>query len=125
MLEESRVDRVQDTVVIREQVQFEFGKAALSSESDATLDQVANTILADDTIVQVEIQGHSDNVGDLVYNQSLSEARARAVVQALIERGVPAEKLTARGFGTQRPIGDNGTEEGRALNRRVGFEIGG
>ncbi len=71
----------------------------------------------------MEVGGHTDSQGDAARNQLLSEQRARAVADALIAAGVPAERLAARGFGSNRPVGDNSTEAGRAANRRIGYEV--
>ena len=71
--------------------------------------------------VIVRIDGHTDPVGRGTFNRTLSEARAAAVRDALIARGVPAEKLRTRGFAARRPIADNHTESGRARNRRIEF----
>jgi outer membrane protein OmpA-like peptidoglycan-associated protein len=69
----------------------------------------------------IRIDGHTDPVGRGRFNRRLSEARAAAVRDALIVRGVPAERLRTRGFGARRPIADNLTESGRARNRRIEF----
>jgi outer membrane protein OmpA-like peptidoglycan-associated protein len=110
------------TIALRRQVLFGFDSATLSPEADPVLDQVASALLSGGAL-RVEVQGHSDTVGDLAYNQALSSARAQAVRDALVARGVPAETLVARGYGPQRPVGDNRTEAGRAANRRVAFVI--
>ena len=73
--------------------------------------------------VSILITGHTDNVGSDQANQRLSEGRANAVRDALIERGVQAERIEAEGKGESEPIADNDTEEGRAKNRRVEFTI--
>jgi len=73
--------------------------------------------------VKLEVQGHTDNIGEIDYNQDLSERRAEAVRQALLERGVEANRLRSRGFGESQPIAPNDTEEGRAKNRRTQFVI--
>jgi OOP family OmpA-OmpF porin len=87
------------------------------------LDQVASALLATGAVMRVEVQGHTDATGNPAYNQQLSEARARSVLQALVARGVPVELLSARGYGPQRPIADNATPDGRSKNRRVQFEV--
>ncbi|MCB1832791.1 MAG: OmpA family protein, partial [Geminicoccaceae bacterium] len=66
-----------------------------------------------------EVQGHTDSTGATDYNQGLSERRAQSVLDYLTGKGVEAERLTAVGFGENRPIASNDTEEGRAQNRRV------
>lgn len=122
-LSASRVDVGVTEVVIRDVVLFDFNAATLRPEASSLLDEVANTLLSNPSIIRVEVQGHSDNIGDLAYNRKLSEHRAESVRKALIERGVAPEKLTARGYGAQRPVSANDTEEGRSANRRVEFEI--
>lgn len=121
-LEEGELRVTDKAIDLRRQVLFGFDSATLSSEADPILDQVASILLGSGAL-RVEVQGHSDDVGDLAYNQELSSRRARSVMQALVARGVPAETLVARGYGSQRPVGDNATEAGRAANRRVQFEI--
>jgi len=74
-------------------------------------------------IPHVRIEGHTDNTGDPAYNIDLSQRRAEAVVQYLKEHGIGEERISGRGFGAEQPIEDNGTEEGRAANRRVAFTI--
>ena len=69
--------------------------------------------------LRLSVDGHTDGTGTFARNQVLSEARARAVVAAMTQRGVPADRLGSQGFGQSRPIADNTTEEGRARNRRV------
>jgi outer membrane protein OmpA-like peptidoglycan-associated protein len=82
------------------------------------LQKVAD-LLSKDPALKVEVQGHTDNVGGDAYNQTLSEARARAVMDWLVKHGVAAGRLTAKGYGKTRPVADNGSDEGRAKNRRV------
>ena len=100
ILSASRVAMTDEAVVIKEAVQFDFGKATLRSDSDTILEEVANVLISQVGIIRAEVQGHSDNVGQVSYNQELSQLRAEAVVRALVERGVSPEKLTARGYGT-------------------------
>jgi OOP family OmpA-OmpF porin len=99
-------------------VLFDFNKATLQPASDAVLQQVAN-LLAGQTALKLEVQGHTDNVGNDTYNQTLSEARARSVVAWLTQHGVAAGRLTSKGFGKTMPVATNTTDEGRAKNRRV------
>ncbi len=104
-------------------VYFEFNKAALRTESyPALMDAIQ--IMKDNPDIYVEIQGHTDNIGSLQYNQKLSERRAYAVVNFLIKYGgIDPKRLTAKGYGETKPIASNDTEEGRQLNRRVDFVI--
>jgi outer membrane protein OmpA-like peptidoglycan-associated protein len=99
-------------------VNFDTGKATIKPDSATTLDDAAAALkVAGD--LKVEVGGHTDNVGAPEANQKLSQERARAVMAALVERGVKADRLTAQGYGQSSPIADNRTEEGRAKNRRV------
>ena len=97
---------------------FDVGGAAISSGSEETLELLAR-ILTRNGDLSVVIVGHSDNQGGLEQNIALSQRRAEAVMQALIQRGVAPRKLDARGIGYLAPVTSNGTEEGRARNRRV------
>jgi outer membrane protein OmpA-like peptidoglycan-associated protein len=99
-------------------VLFDFNKSTLQPASDAALQPAANIMAADQTL-KLEVQGHTDNVGNDAYNQTLSEARAKAVMTWLTQHGVAADRLTAKGYGKTKPLVDNGSDEGRAKNRRV------
>ncbi|MCB9674026.1 MAG: OmpA family protein [Alphaproteobacteria bacterium] len=119
----SRVEVADTEVVLRDVVLFDFDAATLRADAAPLLDEVANTLLSNPEIIRVEVQGHSDNVGNLAYNLTLSQRRAESVKRALVDRGVAPEKLAARGYGAQRPVATNDSEAGRAANRRVEFEI--
>jgi outer membrane protein OmpA-like peptidoglycan-associated protein len=99
-------------------VNFEDAKASLLPESRVALDVVAQS-LVDNPEVRLEIAGHTDSRSPAEYNLWLSEARAAAVRAYLIERGVAADRLVARGYGLTRPIAPNDNPAGRARNRRV------
>jgi outer membrane protein OmpA-like peptidoglycan-associated protein len=99
-------------------VLFDFNKATLQPDSDAVL-QPVSALMAADKALKLEVQGHTDNVGNDGYNQTLSEARAKAVANWLSQQGVAPERLTAKGYGRTKPVADNATDEGRARNRRV------
>ena len=73
--------------------------------------------------IKVEFSGHTDNQGGVSSNQVLSENRAKAVRDYLINAGIEADRMTAVGFGQERPIADNNTEAGRARNRRTEYKI--
>lgn len=103
-------------------IEFETGKSVIKKQSFSILNQIAVTFIANPTY-KVEIQGHTDNVGQAQMNKELSEKRAQAVRKYLIDAGVPATQLTAHGYGDERPIADNSTKAGRAKNRRVEFNI--
>ncbi|GAC1432056.1 MAG: OmpA family protein [Acidobacteriaceae bacterium] len=98
--------------------QFETGKATLLASADPTLQQVLK-LMQQNPLLKLRVEGHSDNVGKRDTNQPLSEKRAVAVVDWLVAHGIPKARLTAQGFADSKPLADNGTEEGRAKNRRV------
>ncbi|MGE5175551.1 MAG: OmpA family protein [Hyphomicrobiales bacterium] len=104
--------------LILEGVNFVTDSAELTHESRATLDRVAAS-LRDWPEVDVEVGGHTDSVADAKYNMDLSQRRAEAVRQYLIDKGVAPSRLTAKGYGETRPIATNDTPDGRARNRRV------
>lgn len=100
---------------------FENGKYYLLPESYSELNKLAQYLLKNPSI-QIQINGHSDNAGLKYKNQKISELRAREVFEYLIKKGVQ-NKLYFKGFGSTQPVADNNTDEGRAKNRRVEFEI--
>jgi outer membrane protein OmpA-like peptidoglycan-associated protein len=116
--------RVTDTeITILQQVQFDTGKATIQPVSNELLDEVASVFKDHPEILRVEVQGHTDNRGARALNTRLSKDRAEAVRQALVQRGIAPERLTAQGYGPEVPIADNRTADGRAQNRRVQFKI--
>jgi outer membrane protein OmpA-like peptidoglycan-associated protein len=96
---------------------FEFDAAKMRPTSEAMLNRTA--VLLKRSTRPIMIEGHTDNVGALDYNTALSQARANAVGDALVARGVPAARIKTKGMAYLRPIASNDTPEGRALNRRV------
>ncbi len=99
-------------------VNFQTGKAVLLPASQGILDQVAQS-LVDNPDVNVEVGGHTDNTGNEAANLRLSQARADAVREYLIGKGVDAGRITAKGYGVGNPVASNATAAGRAANRRV------
>lgn len=104
--------------VVLEGVTFVVNKSELTIDARKVLDFVAQSLNANPQVT-VEVQGHASSDGADAYNMRLSEARAQAVRQYLISKGVDASRMTARGYGETKPIADNSTEEGRKMNRRV------
>lgn len=105
-------------VMVLEGVTFALNSAELVGESHRILDEVAQSLLRNPD-QRIEVAGYTDSRGDASYNKDLSGRRAAAVRDYLVEQGVPADNLEARGYGEESPIADNTTVDGRALNRRV------
>ena len=99
-------------------VNFESGKNVLKTNSYTVLDQIAQSLL-EWPEVRIEIQGHTDNIGKAALNKDLSQRRADAVREYLLSKGIAADRLTAVGYGPDKPIASNKTAAGRAKNRRV------
>ena len=81
------------------------------------------TWLIENPSLRIQVEGHTDNQGSAAYNQTLSEKRSAAVVDALVTEGVHRERMQGKGFGASRPVASNETEEGQALNRRTEIKI--
>jgi outer membrane protein OmpA-like peptidoglycan-associated protein len=109
------------TVSTPSDVTFEPGSPDITAQSYAALSSLAKSLK--DKKLQVEITGHTDNVGAKDFNQQLSYDRARAVGEFLYQGGVPAENIKVRGASFAEPIADNNSKEGRAKNRRVVIAI--
>jgi outer membrane protein OmpA-like peptidoglycan-associated protein len=106
--------------IVLEGIVFETGKSNILSASEETLMKAFN-ILNDNPEVEVEIQGHTDNVGNKKKNMKLSLDRAEAVKVWLVAKGINAARMTTKGFGPDMPIADNKTPEGKQKNRRIEF----
>jgi outer membrane protein OmpA-like peptidoglycan-associated protein len=104
-------------------VYFATGKSVIQPRSFPLLDQVAKVLREHPEIERIRIEGHTDDRGKADANRSLSQARAEAVQKYLVDKGVEAARLEAKGFGPDRPVTSNKTEKGRAANRRVEFVI--
>jgi len=103
-------------------IEFETGKAVIKPSSFEIMDKIA-AVFIENSNWNIEIQGHTDNVGKPELNLILSDKRANSVRDYLVQAGVDANRLTAKGYGDTMPIEDNATAEGRTKNRRVAFEI--
>ncbi|MFN0034992.1 MAG: OmpA family protein [Saprospiraceae bacterium] len=104
-------------------MQIFFPVFCQSPESLAELERLAQ-LLAENPTLKIQINGHTDNVGDDAFNQNLSEARAKAVHDYLLSKSVSSERLRFKGFGETKPIvGSNDTPEGRTRNRRTEFVV--
>jgi len=101
-------------------ITFDIDKSVIKPESMGVLNQVAK-FLKENSAVNMEIDGHTDNSGAAAHNLTLSQQRADAVKAQLVSMGIDASRLSTKGFGDTKPIGDNGSPEGKANNRRVEF----
>ncbi|MDI1353607.1 MAG: OmpA family protein [bacterium] len=99
-------------------INFETGKSDIKPESQKVIDEMAE-MLNNNATLKVSIEGHTDNVGTTANNKTLSESRARAVMNALIAKGIDKGRLSSKGWGQEKPVADNITDEGKAKNRRV------
>ena len=97
---------------------FETGKSTIQQESLPLVDQIFE-LMKSDVILKISIEGHTDNVGDAVSNKKLSNDRAKAVMDALLAKGVDKTRMSFVGWGQEKPVADNRSEEGKAKNRRV------
>jgi outer membrane protein OmpA-like peptidoglycan-associated protein len=103
-------------------ITFPFNRYDLQPQFRPTLDRVAE-ILGEYPQTMIDVYGHTDSVGSDAYNQTLSENRARAVADYLSMRGVQSVRIATIGYGETQPVADNGSEAGRAANRRVELRI--
>jgi len=108
---------------ISKQVHFETDSAKIMGDSNSLLEEIADVLQRSPGIKKVEIQGHTDNTGSRERNQQLSDARAQSVKAWLVGAGIDSARLTAKGFGQDRPLAPNVTAANRTKNRRVQFII--
>ncbi|MEL7220472.1 MAG: OmpA family protein [Bacteroidota bacterium] len=118
----AKVSAAGNEPIVLRNVLFATASAELLTVSAPELDRLVQ-LLKDNTALNIQINGHTDNVGEEAANQTLSEARAKAVYDYLIQAGITAGRLAYEGFGESRPIKSNETEEGRQRNRRTEFII--
>lgn len=109
------------TICAIDAISFDFNKSTIKRESYPYLQHLAKTLIR--TEATVDVKGHTDNVGKDTYNMELSKNRAKAVRDYLVRQGVDTNNITYSYYGASRPLTDNDTEEHRAMNRRVEFEI--
>jgi peptidoglycan-associated lipoprotein len=109
-----------ETTITDNDVNFGFNKYNLSDEAKAALDEFAAAVLAIEGDAYIEIQGNTDNIGSEAYNLELGYKRAEAAMRYLnMEAGIPLFRMNVISYGEYKPIADNSTKEGRAMNRRV------
>ncbi len=99
-------------------INFDFDKADIKPDSRPIIDEIVK-LLRNNPSLSLAVEGHTDNIGTPAYNKKLSDARAKSVVAAVTAGGIEAPRLRAAGYGQEKPIADNASDEGRAKNRRV------
>ena len=99
-------------------INFETGKSVIKEDSKKIVNDIFDMLQSNQDI-KISIEGHTDNVGNAASNKTLSESRAKAVMDALTAKGISKSRLSSKGWGSTKPVSDNSTEEGRADNRRV------
>ena len=124
VLDEAEVKRVGEGIVVnfKEKVLFGFDRSDLSNTATNNLSKLVD-VLKKYPDTNIEILGHTDNVGSATYNQTLSEKRAGSVASYLKNNGISSARVTTRGLGETDPVASNDTDDGRAANRRVEFVI--
>lgn len=132
LVELQQVVRTNDTLSLREEVDgvivnfgnvlFDFDKATIRKEFEKGLDQIAE-VLKKYPKLDIVVSGHTDSIGNPSYNQRLSELRAKAIADYLLQRGISQDRISYIGYGDTKPIASNATAEGRMKNRRVEIKI--
>ncbi len=97
---------------------FDVGKSTIKKESEPIIEQIYLLLKSNPQLI-ISVEGHTDNTGNVESNKKLSEARAKTVMDTLIAKGIGKERLSSIGWGQEKPVADNNTEEGKAKNRRV------
>lgn len=118
-----RVKVTESKIEISEKVFFETGKAVIGQQSFGLLDDVAKVLVDNPNITLIQVEGHTDNQGDIAKNIKLSADRAKAIRDYLVGKGVKIERVRAKGFGASKPLVPNTTPDNQAKNRRVEFTI--
>ncbi len=121
--EEKRVEVTESSIVINEKIQFAFDSAVIEEASFDLLNEIAEVMQANTHITKVQVEGHTDSTGGAGYNKKLSNQRAKSVVAYLTKAGVDKSRMVSKGFGLDKPIASNDTDEGKEANRRVEFNI--
>jgi OOP family OmpA-OmpF porin len=103
-------------------IRFDFDKADIKAEFVPVLDEAVAT-LQKHSSKKVAIEGNTDSIGSDAYNEKLAMRRSDSVKKYLVEKGIAADNLTTESFGESKPVADNKTKEGRAMNRRVEFRV--
>jgi len=119
----ARVVLTASSIQITDKVQFETGKSEILPVSFGLLDEVAGVLKDNPQIEVLQVEGHTDSTGSAGINRKLSQARAESVMKYLSSKGINGKRMVAKGFGPDRPLASNDTDEGKEQNRRVEFNI--
>lgn len=111
-------DLINSGDVLKLYINFETGKSSIKSDSQSIIDELFK-MLNNNPTLKILIEGHTDNVGNAASNKTLSEQRATSVKTSLVNMGISADRIKCIGYGQDKPIADNSTEDGKAKNRRV------
>jgi outer membrane protein OmpA-like peptidoglycan-associated protein len=118
-----RVVLTPSSIQIADKVQFGFDSAEILPASFDLLKEVASVMEKNPQIEKLQVEGHTDATGTAQHNRDLSQKRAESVRGFLVKAGVNGKRIVAKGFGPDKPIADNGTDDGKEKNRRVEFNI--
>ena len=118
-----RVEVRDNKIEIHEKIQFDFDTATIKQASFDLMNEIASVITKNPQIKRIRIEGYASSEGDANHNKKLSDDRAASVMKYLTEHGIAAPRLSSVGFGVDKPLADNTTEQGREANRRVEFTI--
>ncbi len=118
-----RVVLTESSIQITEKIQFAFDKADILPGSHALMNEIVQVLKDNPQIEVVQIEGHTDATGTAKHNRDLSQRRAESVRTWIGNAGIDSKRLVAKGFGSDKPIGDNATDDGKEKNRRVEFNI--
>jgi len=111
---------MQEGKIVANGIRFDVNKTIIRAESMGIINSIFG-LMKDHPDINLSVEGHTDNDGDDIMNQALSEKRAQAVVDLLVKMGIEGSRLSAKGWGESKPFGPNNTSEGKAANRRVEF----
>ena len=112
------LDSLQQNGSIALYINFETGKSSIQPESQPIIDQLVE-MLKTEASIKISIEGHTDNIGTAAANLVLSQNRAKAVMDAIIAKGIDKTRLSSKRWGQGKPVADNSTDDGKARNRRV------
>ena len=120
----ARVELRDNKIDFKDKIQFDNNKATIKPESFGLLKEIADVIKKNPQVKQISVEGHASSEGDPKHNKELSADRAKSVVTYLTTKeGIAADHLVSKGWGSEKPIADNATEEGKEKNRRVEFLV--